>query len=146
MFMKKYHYLLTILFTLFFVSCFEDETTIADMTSLSEITIKEGSIKAVYNINKNETLVISPELSQSNKEKPLKYTWEIDLEEYSYEKELNYYGDKLGKYNCRFIVENEDGKTFFPFKLYVNSPYEEGITILSADSEGRPMLSFMQIP
>ena len=58
MFMKKYHYLLTILFTLFFVSCFEDETTIADMTSLSEITIKEGSIKAVYNINKNETLVI----------------------------------------------------------------------------------------
>lgn len=146
MFMKKYHYLLTILFTLFFVSCFEDETTIADMTSLSEITIKEGSIKAVYNINKNETLVISPELSQSNKEKPLKYTWEIDLEEYSYEKELNYYGDKLGEYNCRFIVENEDGKTFFPFKLFVNSPYEEGITILSADSEGRPMLSFMQTP
>ena len=44
MFMKKYHYLLTILLTLFFVSCFEDETTIADMTSLSEITIKEGCI------------------------------------------------------------------------------------------------------
>ncbi|MBQ7947688.1 MAG: hypothetical protein IJ277_05950 [Bacteroidaceae bacterium] len=129
-----------------FVSCFDDESSVADLSSLSEITIVEGSINKEYNIQRNETLTISPSFTQSNVEKPLKYTWEVDLEPYSYEKDFLYVGNKLGSYNCRLIVENEDGKTFFPFKLNVNSPYEEGITVLSADTEGRPMLSFMQTP
>lgn len=144
--MKKYKYILVLFTSLLFVSCFEDETTLADMSSLSEIVIQEGSINSVYNIKKNETLVISPVVSQNNPKKTLRYTWEIELTEYSHEKDFNYVGDKLGVYNCRYIVENEDGKTFFPFKLYVNSPYEEGITVLSADTDGRPMLSFMQTP
>lgn len=146
MIMKIYRILASMLVVLSMVSCFDDETTIGDLSTLSEITIEEGSILEVYNIQKNETLTISPVVSQSNKEKPLSYTWEIDLKEYSKEKNFEFYGDRLGSYNCRFIVENEDGKTFFPFKLYVNSPYEEGITILSSDPDGRPMLSFMQAP
>lgn len=144
--MKKYKYILVLFTSLLFVSCFEDETTLADMSSLSEIVIQEGSINSVYNIKKNDTIVISPVVSQNNPKKTLRYTWEIELTEYSHEKDFNYVGDKLGVYNCRYIVENEDGKTFFPFKLYVNSPYEEGITVLSADTDGRPMLSFMQTP
>jgi len=144
--MKKYNFILILFITLLFHSCYEDETTIANFSSLSEIVIQEGSINSEYNIKKNETLVISPIVSQSNDKKALKYTWEIDLVEYSHEKDFNFVGDKLGVYNCRYIVENEDGKTFFPFKLYVNSPYEEGITVLSANTDGRPMLSFMQTP
>ena len=144
--MKIYKIIASCLLALLMVSCFEDETSIANPSVLSEITIQEGSIKKEYNIQKNETLTISPITSQSNVEKPLKYTWEIDLKVYSDEKDFVYYGDKLGTYNCRFIVENEDGKTYFPFKLNVNSPYEEGITILSTDDEGRPALSFMQTP
>lgn len=129
-----------------FVSCFDDESSVANLSSLSEITIVEGSINKEYNIQRNETLTISPSFTQSNIEKPLKYTWEVDLEPISYEKDFVFVGNKLGSYNCRLIVENADGKTFFPFKLNVNSPYEEGITILSADTDGRPMLSFMQTP
>lgn len=146
--MKIYRILASMLVALSMVSCFDDETTIGDPSTLSEITIHEGenSIVSVYNIQRNETLTITPSVSQSNKEKPLSYTWEIDLKEYSHEKDFVYVGDRLGSYNCRLIVENEDGKTFFPFKLHVNSPYEEGITILSADPNGRPMLSFMQTP
>lgn len=144
--MRKYNLILSLFATLMFVSCFEDETTMANMSSLSEITIQEGSINSVYNINKNDTLVITPVFTQSKAEKQLRYTWEIDLVEYSHEKDFLFVGDKLGVYNCRYIVENEDGKTFFPFKLYVNSPYEEGIAVLSADTEDRPMLSFMQTP
>lgn len=144
--MKKYNLILSLFATLMFASCFEDETTMANMSSLSEITIQEGSINSVYNINKNDTLVITPIFTQSKAEKQLRHTWEIDLVEYSHEKEFHFVGEKLGVYNCRYIVENEDGKTFFPFKLYVNSPYEEGITVLSASAEGRPMLSFMQTP
>ncbi len=144
--MKIFNILTSLFVAAVLVSCFDDETSIADLSTLSEITIKEGSIQTVYNIQKNETLTISPVLLQSNTEKPLSYTWEVDLKTYSNEKDFVFHGEKLGTYNCRFIVENEDGKTFFPFKLYVNSPYEEGITVLSADNDGRPMLSFMQTP
>ena len=126
------------------VACFSDETTDATRP-LSHITIESG-IDSVYNIDKNDTLVIEPVITQSNKEKPLSYTWEIDLQPYSHDKAFTFVGSSLGKYNCRLIVENEDGKTFFPFVLYVNSPYEEGITVLSKDADGNSMLSFMQKP
>lgn len=123
-------------------SCFKDETT-EGIGVISEIVIEEGSMQEEYDIDKNETLTIHPVIRQTNKEKPLTYTWEIDLENYSHEPDFVYTGNRLGSYQCRLILENEDGKTFWPFKLNVNSPYEEGITVLSTDENGRSMLSFM---
>ena len=104
-------------------SCFEDETTMGT-GAISEIVIDSTSIQKVYNINKNETLTITPVISQTNKEKDVTYTWEINLETYSHDKEFVYEGKELGSYLCRLIVENSDGKSFFPFELHVNSPYE----------------------
>ena len=126
-------------------SCFEDETTMGT-GAISEIVIDSTSIQQVYNINKNETLTITPVISQTNKEKDVTYTWEINLETYSHDKEFVYEGKELGSYLCRLIVENSDGKSFFPFELHVNSPYEEGITLISKDAEGNSMLSFMLTP
>lgn len=125
-------------------SCFSDETTEATRP-LSHITIESG-IDSVYNIDKNSTLVIRPVISQSNKEKTLSYTWEIDLKAYSHDEAFTFVGNALGRYSCRLIVENEDGKAFYPFIVYVNSPYEEGITVLSKDARDNSMLSFMQKP
>lgn len=125
-------------------ACFSDDTT-EGVRPLSNIIIESG-IDSIYNIDKNSTLVIEPVVVQENKEKPLTYTWEVNLEPYSADETFTFVGTKLGKYNCRLIVENEDGKSFFPFVVYVNSPYEEGITLLSCDSEGNSMLSFMQVP
>lgn len=123
-------------------SCFKDETT--NGTGLiSEITIEEGCIKPVYDINKNETLTVTPVISQSNADKPVTYTWEIDRKVYSRDKQLVFVGKELGSFPCRLIVENEDGKAFFTFTLNVNTPYEEGITVISNDAEGNSMLSFM---
>ena len=128
---------------LLLTSCFSDDTTLAERP-LSEIVIDGTSMKEVYDINKNETLTVTPRYTQTNGDKSVATTWEIDQQTYSNEPTLTYTGKELGSWNCRLILENEDGKTFFPFKLNVNSPYEEGITILSRDSDGRPMLSFMQ--
>lgn len=124
-------------------ACFSDDTTMGN-NPISEIVIDESTIKSVYNINKNETLTITPVISQTNVDKDVTYTWEIDQKEYSHDPQLVYTGTELGSWNCRLILENEDGKTFFPFKLNVNSPYEEGLTILSADNDGHSMISFMQ--
>lgn len=143
--MKILKYLITALAAPLCVACFDDETTEATRP-LSEITIAEGSIKEVYNIGRNETLTISPVLSQSNTAKELEYTWEINQEVYSHDKDFVYTGDRLGTYDCRFIVGNEDGKTFFPFTLNVNSIYEEGLTVISRDVDGASHLAFMLTP
>lgn len=141
--MKIFKWLLLLVLPLL-VACFEDNSTPADKP-LSNITIEQG-IDSVYNISKFDTLVIKPVISQENVDKPLSYTWEIDLEPYSHDEVFKYVGNDLGKFNCRLIVENEDGKAFFPFVLYVNSDYEYGITVLSQDAKGNSMLSFMQEP
>ena len=72
-------------------SCFSDDTTLGDRP-LTEIVIDEGSVKDVYNINKNETLVITPKYSQTNGQKDVKTTWEIEQKVYSTEPTLNFTG------------------------------------------------------
>ena len=57
-------------------SCFKDETTHAT-GAISEISIIEGSVKDVYDIDKNETLVITPRVAQTNKEKKVTFIWEV---------------------------------------------------------------------
>ena len=140
--MKKIKYLSLLLSLAICASCINDESHEANLP-ISEITIEAGSIQEVYNIEKNDHLTISPIISQTNKNKDVTYTWEINQEVYSHDKQFIYSGDVLGSYKCRLILANEDGKTFFPFIVNVNSPYEEGITIVSKDAEGNSMLSFM---
>ena len=125
------------------VSCFKDDTTLGT-GAISEITI-EG-ISKVYNINQNDTLTITPQIIQTNQPKEITYTWEMDLEHYSDSCCFVFVGRQFGSYNCRFIVENSDGKAFFPFVVHVNTIYEEGLTILSKDANGKAMLSFMLTP
>lgn len=140
--MKIAKWLLMLLAFPAIVACFSDETTNAGRP-LSEITIEDG-IDSVYNIYKFDTLVIAPVISQAGEEKTLSYTWEIDLKPYSHDEVFEYVAKDLGKFNCRLIVENSDGKSFFPFVLYVNSDYEYGITVLSQAPDGESRLSFMQ--
>ncbi len=143
--MKKINILAILLAAFVFSACVEDESTEA-VKPISEITIVEGSMQKVYNVNANETLTIAPQISQSNEQKPLQYSWEVDLEVVSREETFVYKATTLGSFNCRLIVENEDGKTFYTFKLNVNTEYEEGLTVISNDPEGNSCLSFMLTP
>ncbi len=94
------------------VSCFSDDTTLGDRP-LAEIVIDSTSVAEVYNINKNETLTVTPKFSQTNGGKTVTTTWEIDQKVYSNEPTLTFTGKELGSWNCRLILENEDGKTFY---------------------------------
>ena len=123
-------------------SCIKDHSTEPDK-AISEITIVEGSILPRYDIEKNSELIIEPKIIQSDKQKQLSYAWEIDDKVYSTDAKLVYAAESLGSYLCRLVVSNEDGKAFFPFRLNVNSIYEEGITIISKDPDGNSMLTFM---
>ena len=141
--MNIYKYILFAITLVSFTSCFEDEST--DATNpISEIIINESNLEKVYNLPKNDTLRIEPKVTQTNKELPLSYVWELNQEIVSTDKNFCYVGETLGTFNGRLIVENEDGKAFFTFTLNVNSPYEYGITVLSKDTDNRPHISFMQ--
>lgn len=143
--MKNFKYILLFLAVSVLASCFEDKSTDA-INPLSTIIVESG-IDSVYNLEKNEVLVIKPVISQENTPKELKYTWEIDEKVYSNADTLSFVAKSLGVFNARFIVENEDGKTFFVFRINVNSPYEEGLTVISKDDEtGESRLSFMLTP
>ena len=125
------------------VSCFKDDTTLGT-GAISEIVI--DNMKEVYNINQNDTLIITPTITQTHQPKNISYTWEIELEHYSDSCCFVFVGGQFGSYNCRLIVENSDGKAFFPLIIHVNTIYEEGLTILSKAANGKAMLSFMLTP
>ena len=143
--MKMIKYIISVFVAFLLTSCFEDNSTYAEKP-LADIVIEEGSIKTEYNIAKNEEIVIRPVIKQLNYELPLSYIWEVDQEIVATSDTLHYVGNKLGSFSARLIVENSDGKAFHIFKLNVNSPYENGITVLSKDVEGRSCISFMQDP
>ncbi len=123
-------------------SCFDDDTTLATRP-LSEISVVEGTIKTVYNLDINDTLTITPELTQSVKPLPIECSWEIGGEIFSVGQQLVYPAGTLGTFQCRLIAENEDGKTFFPFVINVNTSFEEGLAIVSSDRGGVSHLAFM---
>lgn len=141
--MRLRHLFVVVAITASLVSCFKDDTTLGT-GAISEIMV--DSISEVYNINQNDTLIITPHITQTNHPKEISYTWEMDLEHYSDSCCFVFIGKQFGSYNCRLIVENSDGKTFFPFVVHVNTIYEEGLTILSKDTNGKAMLSFMLTP
>ncbi|MBQ4082747.1 MAG: hypothetical protein IJC77_00600 [Bacteroidaceae bacterium] len=143
--MKAYKSILFIFALFAFFSCFKDESTDA-INPISEITIDESNLEKVYNISKNDTLRITPKVTQTDDELQLSYAWELNQEIVSTEKTFCYVGKTLGTFNGRLIVENEDGKAFYIFTLNVNSPYEYGITVLSKDADNRPHIAFMQDP
>ena len=91
--MKMIKYIIPAFLTLMLVSCFEDKSTDATRR-LSEIVIDESSMLSEYNIHKNEVLVIEPVITQTNKELPLSYTWEVDQKVVSTEEVLVYTGDR----------------------------------------------------
>lgn len=139
---RQIKYIFLSLLVLGLWSCAGDDTNIGG-NPISTLNIDPESIQEEYNLDKNDVLTITPVVSQTIEGKDISFEWEVEHEVYSNEPELVYNCTKLGTFNCRLIVSNEDGKAFFPFVINVNTPYEEGVTILSVDPAGKSMLSFM---
>ena len=143
--MKTLKYLFFILCLPLFAGCFEDETTV-DTVRISEISIDTLKMQKVYNIDQNEELLIPTEglVSQSERQLPLTYEWEVNYKFYSDSSALRFTGNELGAFPARLKISNEHGSSFYEFTLNINSAYEKGIAILSDNSEGEPLLSIMR--
>lgn len=140
--MKKLPYILSFISVSLLIGCAKDDTTFGG-NPISEISIDENSVLDNYELEKNAVLEITPKISQSIEGKTLNYEWEVEHTIVSTEPVFSYTCNELGSFDCRLIVSNEDGKAFKAFTINVNTPYEEGIVIISKDSNGRSYLSFM---
>ena len=139
----KIKYILPIIFAFLLAACFDDDTTTGTQP-ISVISIDTTKLEKVYNINKFETRIITPEITQTDPSLPLSYEWQVDYKFYSDSVAFRFTGKDLGSYEVRLKVSNQDGSTFYTFQLNVNSPYEEGIAMLSEGPQGQTELSFMR--
>lgn len=142
--MNKSNYLILSFLIVSMFSCYEDKSTV-DTLELSEIDIKIDNLESeTIDIEKNKTLTINPVVKQSGKEYPLIYEWQINYKIYSTEKTLVYVGSELGSFPVRLKVTNRDGSSFLTFTLNVNSPYEEGVFVLTENPDGNGNIAFMR--
>lgn len=138
--MRLFYILLSIVLL---TGCFKDDSTV-DTVKISKISIDTLHLQKEYNIDKNSTLTISPAIAQSEHDLPLTYEWEINYSHFSDTETLSFTGEEIGSFPARLKVGNAHGDAFYRFTIHVNSPYEEGITVLSEDTDGSMMLSMMR--
>ena len=139
--MNIFKYFIALVSIPLMVSCISDNTSLGGKPiSIIEIS----SISETYNAEKGDTITISPTVTQSINGKELSYAWEINQTIFSNDLVLNFPCEELGSFKARLIVTNEDGSEFFPFTININSPYEEGILIISNGEQGESMISFMR--
>lgn len=141
----KLKYLYIWLIGLSAIGCFDDDTTV-DTVRISEVSIDTNSLQKEYNRDKNQTLVIdiTPYVTQKEKDLPLTFQWDMDYKFYSDSSVLYVDCQELGTFPMRVKVSNEHSSAFYEFTLHINSPYEEGIAVLSESNDGTGMLSFMR--
>lgn len=78
----KIKYILPIIFAFLLAACFDDDTTTGTQP-ISVISIDTTKLEKVYNINKFETRIITPEITQTDSSLPLSYEWQVDYKFYS---------------------------------------------------------------
>lgn len=123
-----FKYIIALAAPLALSGCYKDNSSIGtkDITEL-EIKLPDVASSNLVNLEKNDTLKLSPVVTEEGTEKALTYQWEINYEVVSTEKDLVFPCTKLGSFNVRLKVTNADGSAFKTFTLNVNSPYEEGL-------------------
>ncbi len=133
-------------------SCIDDDST-GFVRDLSMINIQ--SVQDTFYVNFGEVSTISAEITQTGNGN-LTYEWgwgAVDdggtlrdsLRVISTEPVLHYAFKKMGQFKVRLRVTNEDGSSFYYFELYVRSPFQEGVLVLSEDENKLGRTSFLRV-
>lgn len=130
-----------LMFSLWLTSCYEDNS-VGEVNLVSKIEAT-SELKEEYSLDRWQTLKIkAPEVKQSNANKPLSYSWEINYKEVSKEKNLEYVCTEFGKFPARLKISNEDGAYYKEFTVNVRYSYIEGLYIL-AEKDNKTIISYL---
>lgn len=146
--MKKFIIAIFICLPIFWQSCIEDDS-VGIIRSISDIEI--GVEKDSFYADFGNEFVIPVEVSQS-KELELTYEWSVVKEKKDEAMkvvcstpEFRYTFDELGEFRVRLKVSNQDGSAYHFFKIFVQTPYEEGLLVLSEDEHRVGRSSFLRV-
>lgn len=138
--MKKAYLLLIFAISLSLCSCINDNSTeAANSSSLLSLT---KPLDKTYSLNRWETLTITPQVAQTNKQKDISYEWEINYKVVSKEKDLKYVCADFGKFPARLKITNGDDIRYYEFNIDVQYSYGQGVYAL-AQHEGKAILSYI---
>lgn len=133
-------------------ACIDDDS-VGAVRELSEINIEVP--QDTFYVNFGEEMTIPVTATQTG-EGNMTYEWswvDVDnngevhgaLQAISTEPELRYTFKKLGQFKVRLRVTNEDGSTFYFFELYVRTPFQKGLLVLSKDENNLGRTSFLRV-
>lgn len=132
--------------------CIKDESS-GFRTEGSPITITTED--TVYYQDFGTSVLIDPEVTQSQPDLPLVYEWKFiatdggassdSLRLIGTDKVLDYKFPRSGIFRVRLRVENQYGSSFKFFQVHVQAPFEQGILVLSNDQSDVGRLSFLRL-
>ena len=132
--------------------CIKDESS-GFRTEGSPITITTDD--TVYYQDFGTSVLIDPEVTQSQPDLPLVYEWKFiatdggassdSLRLIGTDKVLDYKFPRSGIFRVRLRVENQYGSSFKFFQVHVQAPFEQGILVLSNDQSDVGRLSFLRL-
>ncbi len=147
--MKNYIY--TLLVIIFACSCAKDDSTLLypeDNPNFSKISI--GSVTDSLSVDFGQILEFTPEVSQTIESKELEYEWSACLKVdgvkqdsivIGKEKTLRHAFLKMGSYDLRLEVKNDDYSEFYTWNLDVRV-YDEGFMVVGMNDQGESNIAF----
>lgn len=124
-------------------SCLTDDST-SPSGNASKLSLSQ-ELQTKYTLDRWDTLKITPQVVQTNAQKPVAYEWEINQKVVSTAPQLNYVCQDFGVFPCRLKVNNGDNIQYYEFELNVQYSYVEGLYIL-AKHNGRSIVSYLPEP
>jgi hypothetical protein len=126
-------------------SCAEDKGSY-DYGPENAITI--GGLESSYStiIHEPITPAPTPKLEFGIGESEVTYSWRIDYKEVCNHPSLDVPIDaSIGSHNASLVVTNSDGlEYFFDFTINVQTPYSQGLAVLSQLDDGTSLLGFQR--
>lgn len=134
-------------------SCIDDDS-VGFVRELSMVSIE--SKDSVYYTDFGEEFVIEPTVSQTREGGEIKYEWgyigvksdgslKDSLRLISTESVLHHAFRELGHFRIRLRATNEDGSSFAYYDVYVRTPFEQGLLVLSEDENNLGRTSFLRV-
>lgn len=138
-----------------FASCVSDDSSYADDSLVTELSIAGNSEEMpVINVNLGERCTISPNIKYSADKSNLKYVWSVGdytsgskgtLEEVSTDANLDYMFTKGGAYYVHLTVTDGNVGLVQEYQVNVNRTFENGYVLVSNDENNNGNLAFVKI-
>ncbi len=140
-----------------FSSCISDDSTYADASRLSSLSLEGtgSSTMEEYDFNLGEEAVITPKVTYGGDTTQLTYRWQVgtltdgvkgQLTDADSSKTLRHLFTEGGSYYAHLTVTDGKQGLTADYRININRTFERGFVLVSNDDTGKGNLAFVKIP